>query len=62
MTYGLSTAVFIEDGAASRAEQLRKSRTTAGAWTMLDRERRLAMIECALRPANDRIDGYPLAL
>ncbi len=63
MPYGLSTNAFIEDGAAVRAEQLRQSRTTARAWSVLDRERRLALVERALSPANDDcIDGFPLAL
>lgn len=62
MTYGLDSAVFIENGAAARAEQARLARSTARSWTALDRERRLALVERALRPANDLIDGYPLAL
>lgn len=62
MTYGLDTDVFIENGAAARVEQARLSRSTARVWTMLDRDRRLALVERALRPANDRIDEYPLAL
>jgi hypothetical protein len=31
-------------------------------WRALDEARRFALIERALNPANDRIDGYPLAL
>jgi len=62
MTYGLNTAVFIENGAAARAGQARLSRSTARSWTMIDRDRRLALVERALRPANDLIDSYPLAL
>lgn len=62
MTYGLNTAVFIENGPAARAEQVRLSRSAARSWTLLDRERRLALVERALRPANDLIDGFPLAL
>lgn len=62
MTYGLGTAVFIENGAAERAEQGRLSRSTARSWSVLDYERRLALVERALTPANDRIDAYPLAL
>jgi hypothetical protein len=31
-------------------------------WRSLDENRRLALIEYALRPANDLIDAYPLAL
>ena len=62
MTYGLRRAVFIEHGPAELAEQLRSSRTTARNWNLLDRERRLALVEQALRPANDRIDAFPFAL
>lgn len=63
MIYGLSTVAFTEDDAAVRAERLRRSRSTARAWTILDRERRLAAIERALRPANDDcLDDFPLAL
>lgn len=62
MAYGLSTRAFIEDGPADRADQLRRSRTTARSWTILDRDRRLALIECALGSANHRSDGFPLAL
>lgn len=62
MTYGLSTAVFIENGSAARIEQARLSRSTARSWTVLDRDRRLALVERAQRPANDLIDAYPIAL
>lgn len=62
MTYGLNRAVFVEDGAAMRAEQVRLARSTARSWSMLDHDRRLALVDRALRPANDLIDGYPLAL
>lgn len=62
MTYGLSTAVLIENGAAARAEQVHLSRSTARSWSVLDHARRLALVEVALTPANDRIDAYPLAL
>lgn len=62
MTYGLDTAAFVEDGAAVRIERARRSRSTARWWSMIDRERRLALVERALRPANDLIDEYPLAL
>ncbi|MGH6658540.1 MAG: hypothetical protein ACREBK_00830 [Sphingomicrobium sp.] len=62
MTYGHRIGEFIENGPAELAEQLRLSRTTARNWSLLDRERRLALVEHALRPANDQIDAYPLAL
>ncbi len=63
MAYGFSTNAFIENGAADLAERLRKSRTTARAWTMLDQAKRLAVVERALEAANDDCsDGFPLAL
>lgn len=62
MTYGYRKAVFIENGPAEPAEQLRLSRAMASNWGLLDHERRLALVEHALRPTNGRIDTYPLAL
>jgi hypothetical protein len=62
MTYGLSRRVFVEDGPVVQVAQVAELRTTARAWHALDEARRLALIEAALRPANDRIDAYPLAL
>ena len=54
MTYGLTRLASIADS--------RRSPVPTRSWASLDRERRLALVECALRPANERIDGYPLAL
>ena len=62
MTYGLSTSAFIEDGPEVQAMRNRSSYSTARSWRALTAERRLALIEQALTPANDRIDAYPLAL
>jgi hypothetical protein len=62
MTYGHSTSVFIEDGPAEQVINVQSSRSTARSWRALDADVRLAMIERALRPANDIIDGFPLAL
>lgn len=62
MTYGLSTRVFIENGPAVQAIEAQTLRTTARVWRALDDEHRLALIERALKPANDIIDAYPLAL
>ena len=62
MTYGLSTRVFIEDGPAAQAIEAQSLHTTARAWRALDDQRRLALIERALTPANDIIDDYPIAL
>ena len=62
MTYGLSTSAFIEGGPKVQAMRKPLSYSTARSWRALTAERRLALIEQALAPANDRIDAYPLAL
>ena len=62
MTYGLSTRVFIEDGPTVQVAEADARRSTARAWRALDEARRLALVERALRPANDCIDAFPLAL
>jgi hypothetical protein len=57
--------LFIENGPAIRADEAlaRSSSIPFHAWKSFDRERRLALIEQALRvPANDDCDGYPVAL
>ena len=62
MAYGLSTRAFIEDGPSDLLARADAQRSTARAWRVLDERRRLALIECALRPANDCLDSFPLAL
>jgi len=62
MTYGLRTAAFIEHGPAAQAIEAQALHSTARTWQALDPERRLALIERALKPANDFIDAYPVAL
>ena len=62
MAYGLSTRVFIEDGPVERVARIESSRSTARSWRALNDASRLEVIEQALRAANDRIDGYPIAL
>ena len=62
MTYGLSTRAFIEDGPAVQAMRVQASHSTARAWYALDERRRLELVERALKPANDLVDGYPVAL
>jgi hypothetical protein len=62
MTYGLSTRAFIEDGPTEQVAQADALRSTARAWRTLDEAHRLELIEKALKPANDRIDAFPLAL
>ena len=62
MTYGLSTRVFVENGPAEQVIEAQSLRSTARKWRALDDERRIALVERALKPANDIIDAYPLAL
>ena len=62
MTYGHSTRVFIEDGPACRPPGAECVRSTARSWRALDADRRLELDRAGARPANDRIDGFPLAL
>ena len=62
MAYGLSTRVFIEDGPVEQVAKAQAARTTARSWRMLSDARRLALVEQVVRAANDRIDGYPIAL
>ena len=62
MTYGLSTRAFIENGPAVQLMAATASRSTARSWSVLDEDRRLELVERALKPANDLIDAYPLAL
>jgi hypothetical protein len=62
MTYGLSRRAFIENGPAVQVIEAQALRSTARTWRALDDERRLALIERAMKPANDIIDAYPLAL
>jgi hypothetical protein len=62
MTYGLSTRAFIEDGPAVQVAKADSLRSTARSWRALDEARRLQLIELALKPANDCLDAFPLAL
>jgi hypothetical protein len=62
MTYGLSTRVPSEDGREALAAHANPRPQMVKAWRALDEARRFALIERALNPANDRIDGFPLAL
>jgi hypothetical protein len=62
MIYGLSTRVPSETGHELQAAFDTSRRSPANAWRALDEADRLALIERALNHANDRIDGYPLAL
>jgi len=65
MTYRLDPALFVENGPAVHAATAAAARTVArfGRWRKLDDQHRLQAVERALKaPANDLIDGYPLAL
>jgi hypothetical protein len=65
MTYGLSPRLFIENGPAIRAAQAHASSSSNAfrAWGGLDADKRLALIEKALRkPANDEARDFPIAL
>ena len=62
MAYGLSTRAFIEDGPVEQVAKAEAIRSTARTWRALNEANRLAISEQALRAANDRIDGYPIAL
>lgn len=63
MTYGHSTQPSAGNAAIQRA-LARASGSWGGyqAWRQLDEERRLALVERALKPANDFLDDYPVAL
>ena len=62
MAYGLSPRAFIEDGLVEQVVKLESMRSNARSWRALNDASRLEAIEQALRAANDRIDGYPIAL
>jgi hypothetical protein len=66
MAYGLNARLFIENGPAIHAAQAhaRSSSDAFRAWGGLDADKRLALIEKALRqPANDDgSDDFPIAL
>lgn len=65
MTYGLNPRLFVEHGpAVQSANALAHSSSNAfRAWQSIGPERRLALVETALKvPANDACDGYPAAL
>lgn len=62
MAYGLGTRAFIEGGPAAEAGKAEADRATARSWRGMSEACRLAVVEQAVRAANDRIDGYPFAL
>lgn len=65
MAYGLNTQSFGANGASVHAaDALARSSTMAfRTWRTLSEERRLALVDKALRkPAEELADGYPAAL
>jgi hypothetical protein len=62
MAYGLSTRAFIEDGPVEQVAKAEGMRSTARSWRALNEACRLALVEQAVRAANDRVDGFPIAL
>ena len=66
MAYGLNARLFIENGPAIHAAQAhaRSSSNAFRAWGGLDADKRLALIEKALREAanDDGSDDFPIAL
>ena len=51
MPYGLDPNSFLEDGPAAQLALIETRRSTARTWRVLDASRRLALVECALKPA-----------
>jgi hypothetical protein len=62
MAYGLTTRAFVEDGPVEQIAKAGSLRSTARSWQALSDACRLEVMEQALRAANDRIDGFPIAL
>jgi len=52
MINGLSISAFVEDGPTAQLASVEARRSTARAWRVLDDSRRLALVECALKPAS----------
>ena len=62
MAYGLSTSAFIESGPTKHVANIADDPLARRSWRELSEVCRLKVVEQALRAANDRIDGYPIAL
>jgi hypothetical protein len=65
MAYGLDLRLFVENGPAVTAAEGHGARSSEiyRAWRKLEPQRRLDLVERALKPANDDTpDGYPIAL
>ena len=61
MAYGLSIRALFKDASVEQVATA-DSNDSRTRWHELNEASRLELIEQALRVANDRIDGYPLAL
>lgn len=65
MTYSLDRGLFVENGPAEQATIAAEARPAVRflPWRQLDADHRLRAVEDALKtPANDTVDGLPLAL
>ena len=65
MAYGLNPGLFLENGPAVTAAEAHGARSSEmyRVWRELNAERRLDIVERALKPANDDMaDGFPIAL
>jgi hypothetical protein len=62
MAYGLSTRAPSADRAPAKAVAVDALHCTGRPWRALDEACRLALVERAINPANDRLDAFPLAL
>jgi len=62
MTYGLGTRAPLEESPIKQVTGAQPSRSPIRSWRVLSEACRLELIEQALLAANDRIDGYPIAL
>ena len=64
MTYGLSPRLFVENGPAIRAAEAhsRSSSDAYRAWLRLDADRRIVLVDTALRSAANDCGRLPIAL
>jgi len=62
MISGLSTRLFVENGPTDLAMRQQATHSAARSWHILNPDRRLTLVERALRPSNDEIDSFPPAL
>ena len=64
MAYGLDPRLFLENGPANQAAaaHARSSTNAYRAWSGLDADHRIALVDRALRPAANDSVGLPIAL